>query len=243
MGADARAPCFTAVGEFKVPPHESGGMAAAPPPKPKFLKGAYLAETEGLLKETRATALFYLPGAVLAVAFFGFLEWVAATARYPDQLRPIPYLTDWFSRFPSLGLGQDSVLVLFFGLVLLISLLWLLVRYLRWISTVYAVTTHRVIVQRGILGREFDEIPIPQVRGVDVKQSAFQRLLRYGTVRVSSEPGSAASIGNEDWHVIPRPFDFQRLIEAANQAISRGAYAPPTNPYGPGPSYGNPPYR
>ncbi|MCI4367366.1 MAG: PH domain-containing protein [Thermoplasmata archaeon] len=121
-----------------------------------------------------------------------------------------------------------------FGLLLLLSVLWLLVRYLRWISTVYAITTHRVIIQKGILGREFDEIPIPQVRGVDVRQTILQRMFRYGTVKVSSE-GGLSSVGNEDWVGIPRPFDFQRLVESASQAIARGAYNQP--PAAPNPRY------
>jgi len=199
-------------------------MAAPTAPLPKLLKAAYLAQTEGLLKETRATALFYLPGPILAVLVIGLLDYGAASARY--GLASFPYVTSFFVNYPLdiNGLGNDAIWTVVLGLFLLIAVLWLLVRYLRWISTVYAITTHRVIVQRGILGREFDEIPIPQVRGVDVRQSVFQRILHYGTVRVSSETGTATSIGNEDWEGIPRPFQFQSLIEAATQALSRGAY-------------------
>ena len=104
---------------------------------------------------------------------------------------------------------------LFFLFLVFLGLIRLLVRYFRWIRTVYAVTSRRVIVQKGILGRDFDEIPVLQVRGVDVHQSFFQRVLGYGTVRVSSEGGSR--LGNEDWVGIPKPFRFQKLIENAAQ--------------------------
>jgi hypothetical protein len=203
------------------------------------MKAAYLADTEGLLRETRGTALFYLPGPLFAVLFFGTLEYGAASASGHYGFPSLPWVTDFFQRVPlNVGrFGPDAIWTVFFALLLLISVLWLLVRYLRWISTVYAITSHRVIIQRGILGREFDEIPIPQVRGVDVHQSVFQRILRYGTVRVSSESGSSSSIGNEDWHGIPHPFEFQRLIEAAGQAIARGAYNQPPG-WGTGPSSG-----
>jgi len=96
------------------------------------------------------------------------------------------------------------------------GLLWLVIRYFRWITTVYAVTSRRVIIQRGILGKDFDEIPVGQVRGVDVHQTFGQRLLGYGTVRVSSEGGNR--LGNEDWKGIPKPFRFQKLIENATAA-------------------------
>lgn len=207
-------------------------MAGSTAVKTRYLKAAYLSEAEGLLKETRGTVLYYLPGPIVAVLFFGVLGYSAAAARYHKILPPFPGLTAFFQAVPLdyHRIGNDAVWVVILGLALLICLLWLLVRYLHWISTVYAITTHRVIVQRGILGREFDEIPIPQVRGVDVRQSFGQRILGYGTVRVSSE-GGISSVGNEDWLGIPHPFDFQRLVESASQAIARGAYnAPPASP-------------
>ncbi len=80
-----------------------------------------------------------------------------------------------------------------------------------------------MIVQKGILGRNFDEIPVTQVRGVDVHQSAGQRFLRYGTLTVSSEGGS--KLGNEDWEGIPRPFQFQKRIESATEAIDSAGRA------------------
>jgi hypothetical protein len=210
------------------------GMATGSGTVPKLLKAAYLAQTEGLLKETRATALYYLPGPTIAVLFFGLLDYGALSAKY--GLPPLPGATWFFQTFPLNvhNLGDDTIWTLLLGLILLICVLWLLYRYLRWISTVYAITTHRVIIQRGILSREFDEIPIPQVRGVDVRQTIFERMLRFGTVRVSSEGGVSSSIGNEDWKGIPRPFDFQRLIESASQAIARGAFNSPPPPSLPG---------
>ena len=221
-------------------------MAGPPPTRTRYLKAAYLADTEGLLRETRGTALFYLPGPVFAVLVFGVLGYAAAAARYHRILAPFPGLTSFFQSYPLdiNKIGPDAIWLVILGLLLLFALLWLLLRYLYWISTVYAITTHRVIIQKGILGREFDEIPIPQVRGVDVRQSVWQRMLGYGTVKVSSEGGLSA-VGNEDWVGIPHPFEFQRLVESASQAIARGAYNQPPN--APDPRYPaagmNPPPR
>jgi hypothetical protein len=54
-----------------------------------------------------------------------------------------------------------------------------------------------------------------------VRQTVGQRLLGYGTVRVSSEGGR--NLGNEDWKGIPKPFRFQKLIEnAANSMTPAG---------------------
>ena len=200
----------------------SGGFPARN--APRLLKAAFLTDQEGLLKETRGTALYYFPGPIFALLIVGVLDLATASVRY--GWATVPGLSG------ALGWAQDhltssapSYLLTFFLIVTLLVVLWLLYRYLKWISTVYAVTTHRVLIQGGIISRDLDEIPVSQVRGVDVHQSGWQRLLGYGTVRVSSE-GGAQHLGNEDWRGIPRPFEFQRLIQAANQALGQHTTGP-----------------
>lgn len=194
---------------------------AAPTPggtRPRLLKATYLADREVLLEETRATGWYYLPGPIFWLIVFVLLDYAAAAVRYPS-LPAFPYLTSVFAKSATIsGYGPGTYLLVLFLVLTLIVILWLAVRYVRWIRTVYAVTSHRVIIQKGILSRNFDEIPIPQVRGIDVRQTVFQRMLHYGTIRISSEGG--ARVGNEDWVGIPHPTRFQRVIESANQNLS-----------------------
>jgi hypothetical protein len=205
---------------------------------PRYLRASYMAPQESLLEETRATKLYFFPGPVLALLILFALDYGAQSVRSAGSLPAVPGITNAFSMLPTVdGYPPGTYLLVFFLLLTIIALLWLLVRYLRWITTVYAVTTSRVIVQKGILSRDFDEIPVTQVRGVDVRQSVLQRLLGYGTIRVSSEGGGGRSIGNEDWVGIPKPFNFQRLVEGATQNLR----APPTwtpQPQAPPPSSG-----
>ncbi|MCI4349387.1 MAG: PH domain-containing protein [Thermoplasmata archaeon] len=208
---------------------------------PKLLKATYLADAEGLLRETRSTALYYFPGPVLAILVTLFLDYSAAAYR-SASLPTVPGLQSIYDHLPAIsGTGPGSYLLSFFLILTMLSVLLLLIRYLQWISTVYAVTSTRVIIQKGIFSRDFDEIPVTQVRGVDVHQTFVQRVLRYGTIQVSSEGGH--SLGNESWHGIPKPFDFQRVIESASQSLLRGTWAgnPPAPP-APGP-YLRPPGR
>jgi membrane protein YdbS with pleckstrin-like domain len=197
---------------------------------PKLLKATYLADQEALLDETRATKLFYFPGPALWTVVFGFLALVAA----PAISSAIPTFwsdgTKWLTFSSYVSSDVQRYLAYFWLFLFLIGLLWLVVRYFRWITTVYAVTSRRVIVQRGILGKDFDEIPVNQVRGVDVHQTLGQRVLGYGTVRVSSEGGSR--LGNEDWKGIPKPFRFQKLIE--NATINQQTAPGPVQWTGPG---------
>ncbi|HXQ49169.1 MAG TPA: PH domain-containing protein [Thermoplasmata archaeon] len=194
---------------------------------PKHLKATYLADQEYLLEETRATKLYYFPVPILWTLVWGLASLAAAGGLYggfPTWGALSGYLN--FSKFWS-NLTVQMYVTLFWVLLFVIGLLWILIRFFRWISTVYAVTSRRVILQKGILGRNFDEIPVTQVRGVDVHQSFLQRILGYGTVRVSSEGGSR--VGNEDWEGIPKPFRFQKDIENATQNLTNPTYpaAPP----------------
>jgi hypothetical protein len=205
---------------------------------PKHLKATYLADREYLLEETRATKLYYFPGPVLWTLLWGILTFFSAEAAYnlpgTGTLAQYASLMNWTH-------NQTTAMwvTVFYLFLFVIGLLWLLVRYLRWISTVYAVTSRRVIVQKGILGRDFDEIPVTQVRGVDVHQSVGQRILGYGSVRVSSEGGTR--LGNEDWKGIPKPFRFQKYIEDATQNRDTPYPTPATSGPASGPAMGTQP--
>jgi len=199
-------------------------MATTSRSMPKLLKATYLADQEYLLEETRATKLFYFPGPVLFTFVFGLFALFSAPAAWSSFPSVSSTATTWLTLSNYLGSNVPMYLAYFWELLFVIGLLWLLVRYLRWISTVYAVTSRRVIVQKGILGKDFDEIPVTQVRGVDVHQSFGQRVLGYGTIRVSSEGG--ANVGNEDWKGIPKPFRFQKLIENATTNLQTPASGP-----------------
>jgi hypothetical protein len=184
---------------------------------PRLLKATYLADEEFLLEETRATRLYFFPGPILWILIFGLLSFFSAAYNY--GWGGLGVLNSVFSHFGAANSTVPHDLMLLCVFLTLFGLLWLAYRGLMWVRTVYAVTSNRVIVQKGILGKDFHEIPVSQVRGVDVHQSFGQRILGYGTVRVSSEGGSA--IGSEDWRGIPKPFRFQKMIEDAGQGVAR----------------------
>jgi PH (Pleckstrin Homology) domain-containing protein len=179
---------------------------------PKLIRSSLLSRDEGLLRETRSSKWSFFPGPILATLFFSLLGYASAAAYFGWPA--FPYVTQGILNLGSPGgLSVSKFLALFFLVATLFSLLWMLIRWMEWTRTVYAVTTSRVMIQRGIFSREFDEIPISQVRGVEIHQRLFQRMLGYGTVRVTSE--ALNRIANVAWKGIPKPFDFQRLINGA----------------------------
>jgi hypothetical protein len=180
-------------------------------PTPKLLRASLLSSGEQLLRETRATALYFLPGpiivfVILLILFYG--AW-SATAGWAG----VPYETMWLSTSTTSGphlpsgdamLGQ--YIAVFIGILALLALIWILVRYLLWIRTVYA-------------SRDFDAIPVNKIRAVEVHQGPLQRLFGYGTIKISSEGENR--IANEAWRGIPRPWEFQKLINGAAEKYGR----------------------
>lgn len=181
---------------------------------PRHLRASLLGNREFLLRETRSTPLYYFPGPLVALVVVLGLDlstrWSALG------------LTSFYGGLPYVAgrSGADLILDLYLLLTLIVLLL-LFVRYLQWIRTVYAVTSTRIIIQKGILARDFVEIPVSQVRGIDVHQTVFERMLGFGSLQISSEGGR--TVGNEVWRGIPRPFQFQRDVENASANLLQPA--------------------
>lgn len=81
-------------------------------------------------------------------------------------------------------------------------------------SSLYAVTSERVIARNGLLSTRTDEVDIRDVRNISVEQSFFQRLLKLGDIGVSS----AGSDGVEVVFTgIPEASAVKEIIRRARQ--------------------------
>ena len=89
-----------------------------------------------------------------------------------------------------LGSFIVGILGLFlFGIGLLV-LIWIV---LDRASKRYTVTNKRVIVRKGIIAKNVDEVEIEHIRSINTRQSIWQRLLGYGNVLI----GTAGTAGIE----------------------------------------------
>jgi uncharacterized membrane protein YdbT with pleckstrin-like domain len=88
----------------------------------------------------------------------------------------------WKSQWFLILLG--ALTLIFFGL----GLLFLLIAYLRVISTEYFVTNRRVYVKYGVIGRAVFELKNEWITSIVVTQGFIQRLLNYGNIIIST-PG------------------------------------------------------
>ncbi len=70
-----------------------------------------------------------------------------------------------------------DVLVVGLLAVAALGLLWLAVRYARWATTNFVVTTDRLVFRAGVLGKRGKEIPLERVNDIAVTQTVFERLI------------------------------------------------------------------
>jgi uncharacterized membrane protein YdbT with pleckstrin-like domain len=79
-------------------------------------------------------------------------------------------------------IGRWAVLI-----VAAVLLIWgSLIPWLRWRSTLYVMTTDRLITRSGILSRSGRDIPLSRVNDVSFSHNVFERILRCGTLTVES---------------------------------------------------------
>ena len=120
------------------------------------------------------------------------------------------------------GTGGDVLKVLVIAL-LIVAALWLVVRYLKWITTYFVITSHRLIFRTGVLAKSGIEIPLERINNVNFHQSILERLLGAGDLLIES----GGEDGQSRYTDIRHPDRVQRLIHAQMETTAQrhGSYA------------------
>jgi uncharacterized membrane protein YdbT with pleckstrin-like domain len=90
------------------------------------------------------------------------------------------------------------------------SALWLVVRYLKWATTNFVITSDRVIFRHGVLAKSGIEIPLERVNSVHSRQSVFERMIGAGDLLIES----GAEGGQQRFTDIKHPDQIQNLIHS-----------------------------
>ncbi|MGV1008670.1 MAG: PH domain-containing protein [Dermatophilaceae bacterium] len=104
------------------------------------------------------------------------------------------------------------------GLALaLVILVWLVVGpYLRWRTTHYVITTHRVMVRRGVIEKVGKDITLSKITDVSFRQGLMDRIIKSGDLSIES----AGDSPDETLRDIPHSDEVQQLI---NRLIEQDA--------------------
>ncbi|MDT0445116.1 MULTISPECIES: PH domain-containing protein [unclassified Streptomyces] len=152
----------------------------------------YLAEDEELIYETRQhwTTMIseFLVLCLVAVAA-GAVIWVLPT----DE--------DW---------GGTAVWVVL-GAAAVAAVWWWLIPLLQWRATLYFLTTKRLHKRAGFLNKTGTSIPLSRVNDVSFSATLWERIMRYGTVRVQS----ASEHGMMTLRHVPEPEALKNVIYQA----------------------------
>jgi uncharacterized membrane protein YdbT with pleckstrin-like domain len=125
----------------------------------------------------------------------------------------------WFN----LGSIGWLVLVVYIGLAI-----WLVVQpVLTWWTSLYVLTTERLMTRRGLVSKSGIEIPLENITNVNFSQSMIERMIGAGDLLVES----AGTSGQSKFKDIPHPDIFQTELYRAREErtlyLSRGHTPPP----------------
>lgn len=144
---------------------------------------------------------------------------------------------------PSHGTPRVAVLIAI-AVVGVVLLAWLaFAPWVRWRTTHYVFTTHRVLIRTGVFTHVGRDISLQRINDVGFNQSLWDRMVGAGTLTIES----AGEQGQERLLNIPHSDRMQqtlnRLIEEDAARRSRSAYGAPPPGYPPGypPQQGYPP--
>jgi len=82
-------------------------------------------------------------------------------------------------------------------------------RYIRFVSSEFAVTNKRVIVKLGLVYRRTLELVLSKVETIGVEQSIMGRVFNYGTIVVTGTGGT-----KEPFKDIANPLEFRRRVQS-----------------------------
>lgn len=100
--------------------------------------------------------------------------------------------------------GRWAILVVAFAVLLI----WVIVPYLRWLSTSYVLTTQRLVIRSGVIARQGRDVPLNRINDVSFSETLLERLLRSGTLVVES----AGERGQITLAQVPRVEQVQREL-------------------------------
>jgi uncharacterized membrane protein YdbT with pleckstrin-like domain len=102
---------------------------------------------------------------------------------------------------------------------------WFVIRYLKWRTTNFVITSDRVIFRHGVFAKSGIEIPLERVNNVNFHQSIFERMLGAGDLLIES----GGEDGQSRFTDIRHPERVQNLIhsEMEGHARRRAGYSTP----------------
>lgn len=115
----------------------------------------------------------------------------------------------WLLWFADLDDGALKNVVTFVASIAIIaSLLYMLQRWVSWISTNFVVTTDRCIYRSGIFAKSGIEIPLDRINTIFFNQGVIDRMIGAGTLTIES----ASEKGEQVFNNVRDPVAVQQVL-------------------------------
>jgi len=126
--------------------------------------------------------------------------------------------------FPRAPVGVGWVL----AAMVVVPAVWLAGRMIRWAGMSLIVTTQRMVLRRGLLGRDLLQLRLQRITEIHSTQTPLERLVGVGRLVVEVE-GENQAIAVDD---VRRPKALQRVINNRLDELGRGGAWDPGLPPG-----------
>jgi len=162
-----------------------------------------LADDEKVVKHLHPHWITLLVPALLLIVVVGLASFLAAIV--PD------------------GGARDILRIIIAAVAVITAIMVALIPYLRWRTTHYVLTTHRLMTRVGILNHTGRDVPLNRINNAMYEQSFWERLINSGTLVVES----AGEDGAQTFRDIPDADQTQqlinRLVEGDHERRARNA--------------------
>ncbi|MEO6987102.1 MAG: PH domain-containing protein [Aquihabitans sp.] len=108
----------------------------------------------------------------------------------------------------------ESVATIVLVGAVLFTLAWLGWQYMKWNTTMFVLTSDRLITRHGVLSKQGVEIPLERINTVFFKQTVFERIIGSGDLAIES----AGESGSEAFSNIRKPSVVQKEIYVQMEA-------------------------
>ena len=116
---------------------------------------------------------------------------------------PSPWASSWWPTGSGLAKWVAVVLIV-------LSAVWTLVRYCKWLTTNFVITSDRLIFRHGLFAKSGIEIPFERVNSVNFSQGILERMLGAGDLLIES----GGEAGQQRFTDIKPPRQVQNLIHS-----------------------------
>jgi uncharacterized membrane protein YdbT with pleckstrin-like domain len=103
---------------------------------------------------------------------------------------------------------------------LIVLLVYPIPRLVWWLTSIFAVTTDRVIHREGWIAKRSMEIPLEAINDVRFEQGVFERMIGAGSLIIQS----ASEQGRQEFEHIRHPEDVQKTIYEQGETNKKRMY-------------------